>query len=230
MGRSTFDGPLLVGENRFPPFRNVGSVALAQATGMVLTNTTQNTANYGGSSTVFVTSGQSLINTPSVVYTPSATNPVLAATAVPADTATQIYRGVVMYLPVGSDINDIGIDVGVVPTVASGTITSVIVYVSNNFTVQGGTPTYATTGAISAVGRQALSTLTGTQLANWFATSTDIVLPNGVSNVSQVVFTISILGTTMTTINAGTLYLNVRYNQPDGNIGTTTVYPFGNLG
>ena len=230
MGRSTFEGPILAGDNRYPPFRNVGSVDLVQSVGMVLTNTTQNTANYGGASGQFVTPGQSIINSAATIYQPSATNPVLTPQVIPADTATQIYRGVVCYLPVGADINDVLVDVGVVPTTAAGSITSVIVYVSNNYTVQGGTAAYALTGNITAVGRQALTAFTGTQLANLFTTPTDIVLPNGQANVSQVVFTISILGTSLTTINAGTMYFTLRYSQADGSIGTATAYPFGNFG
>ena len=230
MGRSTFEGPILAGDNRYPPFRNVGSADLVQSMGMVLTNTTPNTVNYGGASGQFVTAEQSVINTAATIYQPSATSSVLTPQVIPADTATQIYRGSVCYLPVGSDINDILVDVGVVPTTAAGSITSVIVYVSNNYTVQGGTAAYALTGSITAVGRQALTAFTGTQLANLFSSSTDIVLPNGQSNVSQVVFTISILGTGLTTINAGTMYFTVRYTQADGNIGTATAYPYGNFG
>jgi hypothetical protein len=229
MGRSTFEGPILSGDNRFPPFRNIGSAELVQSGAMVLTNTTANTANYGGASGQFVTDGQTFANTAVTVYTPSSTSPVLSATSIPADSATQIYRGFVFYLPTGSDINDFFVDVGVVPTVASGSISTITVYVSNNYTVQGGTPTYAATGTISAVGRQALSTFTGTQLANQFSSSTDILTPNGQANVSQLVFTISIAGTSMTTLNAGTMYFTVRYVQPDGNVGSATAYPYGNF-
>lgn len=229
MGRSTFEGPILSGTNRFPPFRNIGTSDLAQFATFTLTNSTPNTAGYSGSSGQFVTGGQTTPNTPVTVYTPSSTNPVLATQTVPADTASQIYRGFVMYLPTGCNINDIFVDVGVVPTVASGSISTITAYVSNNYTVQGGTPTYAATGTISAVGRQALSTFTGTQLANQASSSTDIVLPNGQSNVSQLVFTISIAGTTMTTLNAGVMYFTVRYMQPDTNVGTATTYPYGNF-
>lgn len=228
MGRSTFEGPILAGDTRFPPFRNVGSVDLAQAGAMVLTNTTANTANYGGASGQFVTGSQTFPNIPATVYTPSSTNPVLSAQTIPADTTSQIYRGFVMYLPVGSDINDILIDCGVVPTVASGSISTITVYVSNNYTVQGGTPTYAA-ASVSAVGRQSLSTFTGTQLANQFATSTDILTANGQANISQLVFTISIAGTSMTTLSAGTFYFTVRYTQADGNVGSATAYPYGNF-
>jgi len=229
MARSTFEGPILAGTNRYPPFRNVGSVELTQNAGMILTNTTINTAGYSGNSGVFVTNGQTFSNSATTVYVPSTTNPVLAAQAIPADSATQIYRGFVMYLPAGSHLENVTIDVGVVPTVASGTISTITVYVSNNYTVQGGTPTYAATGTITAVGRQSLATFTGTQLANQFSTSTDIVLPNGQFNVSQLVFTISIAGSTMTTLNAGTVYFTAFYSQSDS-AGTPTLYPFGNFG
>jgi len=229
MGRSTFEGPVLAGDTRFPPFRNVGSAELVQSAYLLLTNTTAGTQGYSGTSGQFVTDNQTYPNTPAVVYTPSSTNPVLTAQTIPADSATQIYRGFVCYLPTGSDINDILIDVGVVPTVASGSISTITVYVSNNYTVQGGTPTYAGTGNITAVGRQALSTFTGTQIANQFATSTDILTAGAQPNISQLVFTISIVGTSMTTLNAGSFYFTVRYTQADGNLGSATAYPYGNL-
>lgn len=231
MGRSTFEGPVLAGTNRFTPFRNVGSVELVQEGAVVLTNTTANTANYGGSSGQFVTPMQLYPNTAATVYTPSASAATLTATSIPADSATQIYRGMVMYLPAGCSIQDILVDVGDIVTVAAGTLSTTTVYVSNNYTAQGGTPTYAATGTISAAGRQSLATFTGTQLANQFSTSTDITAQAaGVSgvNFSQLVFTISIAGTSMTSISAGTLYFTVRYLQVD-NTGNATTYPYGNV-
>jgi len=33
----------------------------------------------------------------------------------------------------------------------------------------------------------------------------------------------------MTTLSAGQIYVALRYVQSDGNIGTTTAYPYGNL-
>lgn len=229
MARSTFEGPILAGDNRFPPFRNIGTADLVQSGAMVFTNTTPGTANYAGGSGQFVTDGQTYANTNATVYVPSTTATTLTAQAIPADSATQIYRGFVFYLPVGSDINDIFIDVGVVPTVAAGSISTITAYVSNNYTAQGGTPTYAATGTISAVGRQALTTFTGTQLANQFSTPIDIITPSNQPNVSQVVFTISIAGTSMTTLSAGTLYFTLRYTQADGNVGSATAYPYGNF-
>lgn len=231
MGRSTFEGPVLSGTNRFTPFRNVGSVELVQEGAVVLTNTTANTANYGGSSGQFVTPMQLYPNTAATVYTPSASAATLTATSIPADSATQIYRGMVMYLPAGCSIQDILVDVGDTVTVAAGTLSTTTVYVSNNYTAQGGTPTYAATGSISAVGRQSLSTFTATQLSNQFSTSTDITAQAaGVAgvNFSQLVFTISLAGTSMTSISAGTFYFTVRYTQTD-NTGNATTYPYGNV-
>lgn len=231
MARATFEGPILAGTNRFVPFRNVGSAELVQEGAMTLTNTTAGSANYGGLSGQFVAPLQLYPNTNVTVYQPSASATVLTAQTIPTDTTSQIYRGMVMYLPAGCSIQDIFVDCGVVPTVAAGSISTIQVYVSNNYTVQGGTPTYAGTGNITTVGRQSLSTFTGTQLANQFATSTDITAQAaGVSgvNFSQLVFTISVAGTSMTTLNAGVMYFTVRYTQTDVT-GNASTYPYGNV-
>jgi hypothetical protein len=105
------------------------------------------------------------------------------------------------------------------------------VYVSNNYTVAAGTPTYFSTGAISAVGRQALSTFTATQINNQSSTSTDILQANGQPNLSQVVITLAIVGTSLDTRTAltGAFSFFVRYLQNDPNIGNTTTYPYGNF-
>lgn len=230
MGRSTFEGPVLAGTNRFTPFRNVGSVELVQEGAIVLTNTTINTANYGGSSGQFVTPLQLYPNTAATVYQPSATATTLTTQTVPADSASNIYRGMVMYLPAGCSIQDIFVDVGALVT-TGGTLSTQTVYVSNNYTAQGGTPTYAATAAISSVGRQSLAAFTATQLSNQFSTSTDITAQAaGVPgvNFSQLVFTISLAGSGMTTITAGTYYFTVRYTQTDFT-GNATTYPYGNV-
>jgi hypothetical protein len=229
MARSTFDGPVLSGDIRFGPFRNVGYETLTQNGYLNLTNTTANTAGYAGGSGQFVVSNI-IPNGNTTVYVPSSTVPLVSATAqtIPADTASQIYRGWVCYIPTGSDIDAAIIDVAVVPTVASGSISTIKMSISNNYTVEGGTPTYASVASISAVGRQAIA-LTGTQVTNANNTSTDIVGINGTQAVSQMVFTLSIAGSTMTTLNAGQIYVALRYVQADGNIGTTTAYPYGNL-
>ena len=232
MGRSTFEGPVLSGTNRFGPQRNVGYVILAQSAGVDVSNTTPATANYAGVSGQFVSSND-IPNTNGTVFTASSTQYPPSQTTITADAATNVYRGWVAYLPTGSRINNIIVDCGVAPAVAGGTaaLTAAILYVSNNFTANGGTAAYASIANITAAGRQSLATLTGTQLANWQATSTDILQSNGEPNLSQVVFTLDLNGTDLDTATsiAGTLYFTIQYTQPDNNIGSTTAYPYGNL-
>lgn len=228
MGRSTFEGPVLAGDNRFGPQRNVGYATLTQNGYLNLLNLTPNTAGYSGGSTQFV-NGNNIPNGNATIYTPSATSPFTSsATVVPtADTTSNIYRGFVMYIPAGCDIDAPIIDVAVVPT--GGTITTIKMYISNTFTAEGGTATYGTVSSISAVGRQAI-TLTGTNVTNANTTSTDLVGVNGNQQLSQIVFTLSIAASaTLATPTAGQIYVALRYIQPDGNIGTATAYPYGNL-
>ena len=236
MARATFEGPILAGDSRFGPLRNVGYVDLVQAADLDLSVTTNGSANYGGASGKFVNSN-GIPNTNAVVYQPSSSVYPSVAQTIPADSATNIYRGAVMYVPYGSAINDIFIDIGAVPTIASGTLTSTQILISNNYTAAAGTAAYAGTAVLTspAVGRQSLSTFTATQLANQSATSADILVsptsgtgPNA-AKMSQVVFTIALVGTTMTTVSAGLFYFTVRYTQLDGSIGTTTTYPYGNF-
>ena len=230
MARSTFEGPILAGDNRFGPLRNVGSPLLAQHVDISLANTTSGTNTYSGASGVFV-NGNTLQNVNGVVYTPGTTT--YGAVTIPADTATNVYRGVVMYLPTGCNFDGTNIDLQTVVAVAGGTaaLTSATVYVSNSFTAAAGTPTYFSTGSITTVGRQALSTFTATQITNQSGTSTDIIQPNGQPNLSQVVITIAIVGTALDTRTSltGAFSFLARYFQNDPNIGTTTAYPFGNL-
>jgi len=231
MARSTFEGPVLSGDNRFGPLRNVGNVMLAQHIDISLPNVTPGTAGYSGTSGQFA-NGSIIRNVNGVVYTPGSSFPPVVQT-IPADTATNVYRGVVLYLPVGCDFDGINVDCQTVVGVSGGTaaLTSATVYVSNNYTAAAGTPTYFSTGAISAVGRQALSTFTATQITNQSATSTDIIQSNGNPNLSQVVITLAIVGTDLGTRTAltGAFSFFVRYVQQDGNIGNLTTYPFGNL-
>jgi hypothetical protein len=230
MSRSTFSGPILSGDSRFGPLRNVGYSMLAQHTDINLSNVTPNTAGYGGVSGVFV-NGNGIPNTNAVVYTPGTTT--YAPTTIPADTSSLVYRGVVCYLPTNCDFDGINVDCQIVPAVAGGSasISSSTVLVSNNFTVSGGTPTYFATGSISAVGRQALSTFTAQQIINQSTTSTDIIQPNGQPNLSQVVITLVISGSNLDTRSSltGAFSFFVRYIQKDGNIGNATTYPVGNF-
>jgi hypothetical protein len=228
MARSTFEGPVLSGTQRFGAFRNVGYTSLVQSATLNIANTTANTAGFGGSSGQFVDSNN-IPNGYTTVYTPS-TSTTYTATSIPADSAT-VYRGYVAYLPAGSRINDIFVDIGVVTTFTSGSLTSVQVLVSNDYTAAAGTATYAQTAVLTspAVGRQSFAAFSATQLANQQATSTDIIQTNGEPPLSQVVFTVASINGTNVAITGGTYYFTIRYTQPDGNIGTTTTYPYGNF-
>jgi len=224
MARSTFSGPILSGDNRFGALRDVGYTALAQFASLTFTNTTANTAGYAGSSGQFVGSN-AIPNNNAVVYTPSSTvYPPVAATPT-ADSATEVYRGFVAYLPINSRIEDLIVDVGVVPTQSGATSTSL--YISNGFATSS-SASYGSVGTLTT-GRNAI-TVTATQLGNWQATSADITNAPEPSLLSQVVFTFAINGTGMTGgPTAGQAYITVRYTQADGNIGSTTAYPYGNF-
>jgi hypothetical protein len=238
MARSTFEGPILSGDVRFGALRNVGYTLLAQDANIVLTNTTTNTASYGGSSGQFV-NANGIPNTAATVYTPSSTYPPTAAT-ITADTVSTttgtLYRGVVMYLPYGSSIVNILVDTNVAVTINTGTVGTVTGKIGNAFN----DTTYGSiTTMNAATGRNTIAQ-TGAQLLAATSTTADVIYspsqgsgPN--SNVlSQVVLTITIPYTggtsgTLSTITAGTFNITVGYTQLDGNIGSATTYPYGNF-
>jgi hypothetical protein len=237
MGRSTFEGPVLAGDNRFGPLRNVGSIELVQGADLNFANTTgSGTVGYPGASGQFVQSNN-VPNIPGVVYTPSATAfPPVVATPT-ADAATLTYRGVVFYLPYGSNINDIIVDVGTTIGVTSGALTGAVVNLGNQFNgTQYGVATLTVTSNLVVVGRTAV-TYTGANLNALQATTGDITNPpsNGQGSgpysslVSQVVATLALTGTGTPAPNSGTLYVTIRYTQLDGSIGTATAYPYGNF-
>ena len=234
MARSTFEGPILAGDNRFGPLRNVGSARLSQNVLVDYSVATGNgTVGYPGAAQQFVNGNQlsSDANVNATVYTPSSsTYPSVVAT-IPADSGTNIYRGAVMYLPAGSQIESIVCDYLTAITVGNASLSAVNVYFSNAYTAAAGTPTYATvalgTTTVGTVGRQT-TTYTATNLLNMAATSTDILPGGGVPPMSQVVITLSIVGVTLTTLTAGKFNFDVNYVQADGTLGTKTVYPFGN--
>jgi hypothetical protein len=242
MARSTFEGPILQGNNRFGPLRNVGYVESVQSVYMDLTNVTANTAGYAGGNGVFVSSN-GIPNSQAVVYTSSSTAYPPTAATITADTASLLYRGCVMYVPYGSIIRDVIVDIPAVQTLTTGTVTGMQVLVSNGFTAAAGTARYLALGSTSTTftaGRQSLTTgYTATQLANLLAGTTgDITNPTGANTdpngslVSQVVVT---LATTVSgadgaaPFTAGRYNIILRYTQPDPNIGTTTTYPYGNF-
>jgi len=231
MARSTFSGPILSGSNRFGPIRDVGYTDLTQNIDMNFANTGGNgTAGYAGGSGQFV-NGNLIPNVNAVVYTNSSSVYPPTAATITADAATTVYRGAVFYLPTGSQINDFLVDIGTGITGGS-TITAGVVNIGNQFNgTQYGSVTLTATTNVLVAGRYS-TTFTGTQLANIQATTADFTNPTGTiepATFSQVVMTLVITGTGTPAPTAGTLYLTVRYTQLDGNIGTTTTYPYGNF-
>ena len=232
MARSTFDGPVLVGDNRFGPLRNVGYTDLVQSTTIVLTNTTNGTAGYSGGSGVFVSSNN-IPNNVGTIWTAqngaySSSGPTIG-TAPTADTSGTIYRGVVFYLPYSSNISDIIIDVGTLPTDGTVTANSIQAYASNNFATSTGV--YGTFAAITSA-TSASASYPGSQLPNSSYTLQDVqnLQPgNQPTWFSQLVVTLKITNTGLTTPTSGQIGVTVRYAQNDMNIGNGTTYPYGNF-
>jgi hypothetical protein len=234
MARSTFEGPVLSGDNRFGPLRDVGYARLAQDTYIDFSNTTPNTNGYSGGSTQFV-NGNNIPNTLANVYTASggATSAIVTPTA---DTTSAIYRGVVFYVPTGCTIDSIVVDYILALTVTSGTtatFTGVDWYFSNGFVTS--SPSYATvslgTTTVGTAGRKT-STYSATNLTNMLATTADVGTgANSPSTLSQIVGTLAIVGGagTYTGLTAGKFNISIHYIQNDGNIGTASAYPYGNL-
>jgi hypothetical protein len=231
MARSTFDGPIIAGENRFGPQRNIGYSDLSQSAFLDFSVTTPNTANYGGGSGIFVTSNN-IPNNVATLYTPQ--NGVLAAaptlgTVPTADTTGTIYRGAQFWLPYGADISQVIVDVGTLPTDGTHTATSIQPYVSNAFATSTGV--YATMAAITSATR-GTATYPGAALANSSNTLNDVQnLVSGQRPVwfTQLVVTLAITGTGLTTPTTGQIEITVKYAQADYNIGNATTYPYGNF-
>lgn len=231
MARSTFEGPILSGDNRFGPLRNVGYTRLSQNAILDFSNSTgSGTAGYPGSSGVFVTSN-GVPNLPATIYTPSSTVSPSVTTTPTADSATAIYRGAVFYLPTGCQIESIIVDYITALSLTSSTLSSVAVYTSNGFVT--GSPTYGTstlgTTTVGTPGRIS-TTYTAANLGNLLTTPTDIILPtNTPSQLSQVVCTLAIVGTGLSALIGGKIAIDINYVQDDPNIGTSTTYPYGNF-
>jgi hypothetical protein len=231
MARSTFEGPILAGDQRFGSLRNVGYAEMVQDAYIDLSNTTSGTNGYSGGSGQYVFAN-GIPNVLAQLYTPSTGYPAVTTTP-PTDVSTQVYRGVVFYLPVGCTIQDFTIDyLSAITGESSATLSDVSVFVSNATTAAGGTPVYASTQlgttTVGTAGRKTTS-YTATNLTNMLATTTDVVVGGGQPAVSQVVFTLSITGTSVAAPTGGKFNFALRYTQPDNNIGTTTTYPYGNF-
>ena len=234
MGRSTFSGPVLAGDNRFGPQRDVGSILLTQAAILDFSVTSNNTTNYGGASGQFVASN-GIPNQNVTIYSPQAGTIVTTPTtsAPTADASGTNYRGVVFYLPVGSYIQSLDVDNIIQPTDGTNAVTAIVPYVSNNFATSAGV--YATVASItgSSIGRTS-ATFTATQYANAQSTLADVQNTNWPNTTepaffTQVVVTLKMTVASLTSVNAGKLAVFLRYTQADTNIGNTTTYPYGNF-
>ena len=232
MGRSTFDGPILSGDNRFGPQRDVGPVLLAQQAFLDFAVTSAGQANYGGGSGVFVTS-DNIPNQAATIWNPQSgaysTNGPTVATAPTADASGTIYRGVSFLVPQGSNITDVIIDVGLLPTDGTVTANSIQPYVSNKFATATGV--YATMAAITSATR-GTATFVGTQLDYAYGTLQDVqnIQPGQQPTwFSQIVVTLKITNTSLTTPTSGQIAVTLKYAQQDMNIGNATTYPYGNF-
>jgi len=236
MARSTFSGPILSGQNRFGPIRDVGYTDLVQTALLDFSVTTPNTANYGGGSGVFVASNN-IPNSIATIYTPQAgvfsNSGPTKASAPTADATNLVYRGVVFYVPYSCNITDVILDIGTVPKDSAGTpvaVSAIQPYVSNNFATSTGV--YATFSNISSPAAQRYTgTFVGSQLTNSNATLQDFQNPNVGQDPAwfgQIVVTLA-MTTTAAGLTSGQVEVTIRYNQNDMNIGNATTYPYGNF-
>jgi len=232
MARTVLEGPILSGDNRFGPQRDVGPVLLAQQAFLDFSVTSAGQANYGGGSGVFVTS-DNIPNQAATIWNPQSgvysTSGPTVATAPTADASGTIYRGVSFLVPQGSNITDVIIDVGVLPTDGAVTANSIQPYVSNKFATATGV--YATMAAITSATR-GTATFVGTQLDYAYGTLQDVqnIQPGQQPTwFSQIVVTLKITNTSLTTPTSGQIAVTLKYAQQDMNIGTSTTYPYGNF-
>jgi hypothetical protein len=228
MARSTFEGPILAGDQRFTALRDVGYADMVQTAYLNFANTTAGTAGYSGGSGTFVASNL-VPNVAGQLYTPSSTYSASGPTTTTptADTTSNIYRGAVFYTPINSVITGLDVYLGTAITV-TGTTPTFTMAIGNQFNGS----QYGTVSAVST-GKNTIA-LTAAEVNNWQATTSDIQNPTlgaQPSFLSQVVFTFNINGASsdLASLSAGTLMFVLRYRQYDANIGNSTTYPYGNF-
>jgi hypothetical protein len=234
MARSTFSGPILSGTQRFGAQRNVGYALLSQQVVLDFSNSTAQTANFGGSSGTFV-DANGIPNDVTTIWTPqngvySNSGPTVAS-APTADATGTNYRGCSFLLPEKSTIQTIFVDQIVQPTDGTNAVTAIQPYVSNTFATSAGV--YATFGSITGgtIGRTAC-TFTATQYNNSLVTLQDVqnIQPGQEPAwITQVVVTLKMTVASLTSVNAGKIAVTIQYTQNDLNIGNATTYPYGNF-
>ena len=235
MGRSTFEGPILSGDQRFGPQRDVGYALLSQYCILDFSNTTPGTAGYSGASTVFVTPNN-IPNQAATIYNPqsgsySASGPTVA-TVPTADAAGTIYRGASFLIPAGSYLQSVDLDYMSTPTdAATLTLSTIACYVSNKFATASGVYATIASNTTSAVGRTTASFSLG-QYLNSQSTLQDVqnIQPGQQPTwFSQIVVTLAMSGNSANAPTSGKLNVAIRYLQLDTNIGNATTYPYGNF-
>jgi len=237
MGRSTFEGPVLAGDNRFGPQRDVGGVLLTQYAFLDFSKTTPGTAGYAGGSSVFVTPNN-IPNNIATIWTPQSgsysTSGPTVATVPTADAAGTIYRGVSFLLPASSYLKSVEVDYIATPTdAATLTPNTIAYYCSNQFVTSATGAVYASIASNSAstVGRTTAS-FTASQYANVQSTLQDVqnIQPgNQPTWFSQVVITAAMTGNSVGSPTSGKLAFTISYVQADTNIGNSSTYPYGNF-
>ena len=237
MGRSTFEGPILSGDNRFGPQRDVGPVLLTQYAFLNFASTTPGTLGYGGASTQFVTSNN-IPNNTATIWVPQAgsysTSGPTVATLPTADVAGTIYRGAVFLLPASSYLYNVSLDFIQNPVDAATLSPSTVAcYVSNQFVTSSTGAVYASVASntSTAIGRT-IATYTATQYANCQSTLQDVqnIQPgNQPTWFSQVVITAAMTGNSVGAPISGKLAFTISYVQADTNIGNSSTYPYGNF-
>lgn len=249
MARTHFSGPVIVGDNKDSPLRNIGYTTLSQSCALDFSVTTPGAPGYSGGSGQFVTSmanastptaAQTSIaypgNVNATIYTPSLYSyPPVPATPPLADSASVVYRGCVFYIPINSKIENIFFDYGYQIT-SSGTLATsnfMYAYYSNNFANSGSASVYgssstAATYVSTSFGRyNMLASASGTQVINSQATSADITQTISPKLLSQVVATIVINGTSgIPAPTAGKVYVTIQYTVSDQFLGSATMYPY----
>ena len=234
MARTVLEGPILSGDNRFGPQRDVGQTTLVQTAFLNFANTTPGQAGYSGGSGVFVSSNN-IPNNVGTIWTAQAgaysTNGPTVAAAPTADTAGTIYRGAVFLLPQGSSLLNIDFDVTALPSNATTTATAIQPYVSNAFATSTGV--YAAVGTVTP-GTVATGTFisSATMLSNAESTLQDVqnIQPGQQPTwFSQVVVTLKITNTGLVAPTSGQINVTLKYAQQDMNIGNATTYPYGNF-
>jgi len=236
MGRSTFEGPVLSGDNRFGTQRNVAPVLLSQQILLDFSNSSAGTAGYGGASTVFATSN-TLPNSIATIWAPqsgsfSYSGPSTTSNTPTADASGTNYRGAVFLLPYQSFIQNIYFDNIVQPTDGTHAVTAIQPYISNDFATSTGV--YATSASItgSSIGRTT-ATFSATQYVNVQSTLQDVqnIQPGQQPTwFSQVVVTLKMTVASLSSVNAGKMLITIQYVQTDPtlNVGNVTTYPYGN--